>query len=95
MREKIRIRTDNGSEFTSGSIRKLIDINNFLAQFGAELYTIEPGKKYQNALVENLHGKDDYEFFIPRLQFVRDKEDFLGDAKRWVYFWNKKGPILG
>ena len=95
VKSKIRIRTDNGSEFASGSMKKLIDINNFLGQFGAELYPIAAGKKYQNAIVENLHGKDDSEFLIPRLRFVRDKYDFLKDVKKWVDFWNQKRPHFG
>jgi hypothetical protein len=95
VRTHIRIRVDNGSEFTSGSVKKLLEVNEFLSQFGAELYTNPPGAKWFNALVENLHRKDDEAFYIPMLPFITDTSDFLRWAKIWQDTWNIKRPHYG
>ena len=95
VRSFIRIRVDNGSEFTSGSMRKLLEINEFLAQFGAELYTNPPGAKWNNAIVENTHRKDDEWFYVPMLPLIKSAKNFLFWAKVWQDVWNTKREHYG
>ncbi len=90
VRHNIRIRVDNGSEFTSGSIKKLLEINEFLSQFGAELYTNPPGAKWHNAIVENLHRKDDEYFYIPLFPYIKDTRNFLLWVRIWQDVWNTR-----
>lgn len=63
VREEIRIRLDNGSEFCGGSERKLKEWNEALKVLGVALEPIPAGEKRLLSVVENSHRADD-EYFL-------------------------------
>jgi len=87
VRNPIRIRVDNGAEFTSGSRRKLREYNELLKPLGVELEAI-PGAKHLMAVVEASHRADDEWFLMIHAERCKNKEEFLLRAQRWQDTWN-------
>ena len=88
VRNSIRIRMDNGSEFCSGSQRKLNEWNKSFSHLDVSLHPIPPGAKYLNALVENSHRADDECFLIIHAERCPDTKAFMNKAQRWQDTWN-------
>jgi hypothetical protein len=95
VRDKIRIRLDNGLEFCSGSQKKLDQWNKSLSVFGATLDPIPPGAKHLLALVENAHRSDDEYFLMIHAQRCFHTSAFLDKAQRWQDTWNFYRPHSG
>jgi transposase len=88
VRDKIRIRVDNGMEFFSGSSKKLSEFNKFLSKFEAEVYTIPPGAKYLQGLIENAHKLDDEFFYSSHPLSCNNYKQFLHKSQQWLNVWN-------
>jgi hypothetical protein len=95
VRNKIRIRMDNGSEFCGGSDKKLKMWNESLSNIDVELYTIPPGAKHLMAVVENSHRADDEFFLIPYIEKCLNPKTFLYKAQTWQDTWNFAKPNFG
>ena len=91
----IEIRLDNGSEFCSGSRKKLAEWNSFFGNLGAVLEPIPPGMKHLQGIVENSHRRDDEEFLIPHVLKVKNSYQFLTKAQMWQDAWNFYRPHFG
>lgn len=90
----MHIQFDGGSEFCSGSKRKLLLWNALFAPFGVILSQTE-GVKWKQNLVERSHKPDDEEFYVPRGQYMHSKADFIVEAQRWIWYWNTERPHFG
>lgn len=88
VRNPIRIRMDNGSEFCRGSEKKLSEWNSNFSHLDVSLHPIPPGAKYLNALVENSHRADDEYFLIIHAERCLDTKAFMDKAQRWQDTWN-------
>ena len=91
----IRIRCDNGSEFCSGSGKKLAEWNRRLASFQAVLDPIPPGAKHLMGLVENAHRVDDEYFLMIHAERCPHAYAFLAKAQGWQDTWNFYRPNFG
>jgi hypothetical protein len=92
---KIIIGTDNGSEFFSGSKRKMKEWNKILDILNAEIYAYDPRFDVRKNLIERSHKTDDKEFFVPRGDFINDKKSFLFEAKNYSDYFNSLRPHSG
>ena len=72
------IRSDNGSEFTAGAVRK------WLSNIGVKTLYIEPGSPWENGYIESFNGKMRDELL--------DREIFttLDEAKVLIEEWRKE-----
>jgi transposase len=95
VRNKIRIRMDNGGEFCGGSDKKLNMWNSSLSNLDVELYTIPPGAKHLMGVVENSHRADDEFFLIPHIERCLNLKTFLYKAQKWQDTWNFAKPNFG
>ena len=95
VRTKIEIRLDNGSEFCSGSEKKLKEWNCRFWGLGCRLNPIPPGAKHLQAIVENTHRRDDEEFFLPFMEKITSTYQFLMRAQEWQDTWNFYRPHFG
>jgi len=95
VRTEIEIRVDNGSEFCSGSKKKLQEWNREFRVLGCELSPIPPGAKHLQGIVENTHRKDDEEFLIPFAERASNTYQFLSRAQSWQDTWNFHRPHFG
>ena len=53
------------------------------------------GRKGYNGRVERSHRSDDEELYRPYLLSMRNEQDTLALAARWVYFYNVQRPHFG
>ena len=95
VRDKITIRVDNGSEFCSGSKRKLDEYNKFFSMINTEIKPIPAGAKHLQGIVENSHRKDDESFFSIHLERCLSDADFIYKAQQWQDTWNTARPSFG
>jgi len=95
VRGRIRIQPDNGSEFASGSKRKLADWNGRLAAFDAFMDPIPPGAKHLQGIAENAHRTDDEYFLMVHAERCDHTYAFLNRAQRWQDTWNFYRPNFG
>ena len=95
VRTEIGIRLDNGSEFCSGSKKKLEEWNREFGRLGCKLSPIPPGAKYLQGIVENTHRRDDEEFLIPFVERTANTYQFLSRAQSWQDTWNFYRPHFG
>ncbi|KYC45193.1 MAG: Bacterial regulatory protein, Fis family [Candidatus Methanofastidiosum methylothiophilum] len=95
VRNKIRIRMDNGMEFCGGSAKKLSQWNDDLSRLNVELYTIPPGAKHLMGVIENSHRFDDEYFFIIHTERCFNTKSFLYKAQKWQDTWNFAKPNFG
>jgi hypothetical protein len=95
VRDKVRIRLDNGLEFCAGSQKKLDEWNKSLSVFGVTLDPIPPGAKRLLALVENAHRSDDEYFLMIHAGRCFHTSGFLDKAQRWQDTWNFYRPHSG
>ena len=86
---KIRVQTDMGGEFYSGSKKKLKIWNERLSKYDAEAYDTE-GVKWKQNLIERTHRTDDEEFYCPRGEFIQTKSNFLNEAQYWIIYYNHR-----
>ena len=89
VRVKIYIQVDGGSEFCSGSKRKLQTWNDNLSKYNVEVYDTD-GIKWKQNIVERSHKTDDEEFYCPRGEFIQTKSDFLIEGQSWIIYQNHR-----
>ena len=95
VRSLIRIQLDNGSEFLSGSKKKLAEWNSRLACFNALLDPIPPGQSHLQGVIENAHRADDEYFLMVHAERCDHTYAFLNRAQRWQDTWNFHRPSFG
>jgi len=74
-----KIRTDNGSEFTSNRFQKWLHDNKI------EWSKIEKGKPQQNAIIERFNRTLRDELFDPNMFFTLDQANEMAEAAKWDY----------
>jgi len=84
----IKIGTDNGSEFFSGSERKKDLWNKYFSKLNASIYAYNPGFDVRKNLIERSHKTDDEEFLIPAGFGVSDRSDFMDKAQKYSNYFN-------
>lgn len=89
VRVRMHFQMDGGSEFCSGSDRKLEDWNNYLDKYDVEVYDTD-GAKWKQNLIERGHRTDDEEFYCPRGEFINSKADFLVEGQNWIIYHNHR-----
>ena len=89
IRVKINTQFDRGSEFCSGSERKLEDWNERLSKYNVHVYDTQ-GIKWKQNLIERTHRTDDEEFYCPRGEFIQTKNDFLVEGQYWIIYQNHR-----
>ena len=89
IRVKINIQVDGGTEFCSGSERKLKDWNERLSKYNVYVYDTQ-GIKWKQNLIERTHKTDDEEFYCPRGEFIQTKSDFLTEGQYWMIYQNHR-----
>jgi transposase len=89
IQSNITAREDGGSEFFSGSKRKLGEWNAELTPMGAQAEHTG-GTKWKNNLVERTHRTDDEEFYCPRGDRINSLTDFMSEAQNWIFYWNDR-----
>lgn len=95
VRNPIKIRIDNGTEFCAGSKKKLNQYNEQLKALGVRLETIPAGAKHLMAVVENSHRCDDEYFLMIHAERCKNKDVFLYKAQQWQDTWNYFRPSYG
>jgi hypothetical protein len=95
VRGGIGIRVDNGMEFCAGSTQKLEEWNSLLGLVDAELKPIPAGAKHLQAIVENMHRKDDESFLSIHPKRCENTQQFLHKAERWQDTWNTARASYG
>lgn len=84
----IRIHTDGGSEFFSGSERKQKEWNDLLGELDADIDCYNPNWDIRKNLIERSHRSDDEEFLIPFGASMKTKERFMSQAEEYSDYWN-------
>ncbi len=89
IQEKINIQLDGGAEFCSGSERKLKVWNEQLAEYNIHIKDTS-GVKWKQNLIERTHRTDDEEFYCPRGEYIKTKDDFFLEAQNWIIYYNNR-----
>jgi len=84
----IKIGTDNGVEFFSGSKRKGAVWNQSLSEFNASIFAYNPGFDVRKNLIERSHKTDDEEFLIPAGFSFTDHQNFMKKAQEYSNYFN-------
>jgi putative transposase len=84
----IRYHTDWGSEFFSGSERKMVEWNELLIELDAEIDCYNPNWDIRKNLIERSHRSDDEEFLIPFGASMKTKVQFMAQAQEYSDHWN-------
>ena len=95
VKNQIRIRVDNGSEFFRGSNKKLSSFNEMISIFESEVYNIPPGAKHLMGIVENSHRADDEYFLSIHPERCINYKEFLLKAQKWQDTWNTARGSFG
>lgn len=83
----ITIWTDWWIEFFSASKKKEAEWNDLLSYLNTHIYCYESNKDIRKNLIERSHRTDDEEFYIPRWEYILDRESFHREARnRYKYF---------
>ncbi len=53
------------------------------------------GRKGYQGRVERSHGIDDEEFYLPYLLEIKNEEELLNFAGKWIYWYNTGRPHFG
>ncbi len=84
----IRYHTDWGSEFFSGSEKKMEGWNELLRELNAEIDCYNPNWDIRKNLIERSHRSDDEEFLIPFAGSIKTKGQFMTQAQEYSDYWN-------
>ena len=94
--QEITCQTDWGEEFGGRSLNKLSRLQKkVLTPLGVRLMRIRKGHKEDNAFVERSHRTDDEEFYIPQGKRIKDKEQFLAFALKYMWRYNTDREHFG
>lgn len=86
---------DNGMEFCGGSKRKEEEWNAILSTVTAGIYSYNPHFDIRKNLIERSHLTDDEELYIPRGNYMGNKDAFMKEASDYLYYWNYQRPHSG
>ncbi len=86
---------DWGEEFGGKSRQKIIDLQKLLKPLGATIHQNHKGRSEENGFVERSHRTDDEEFYIPRLQTIKNNDTFFTEALTWEWYYNTKRDHTG
>lgn len=88
---------DHGEEFGGRSWLKIIELKKLLAGFNCRIIQNNLKHPEENAHLERSHRTDDDEFYIPKIQTIRDKQQFYKEALNYIYYYNnvRKHSSLG
>ena len=92
----VTFQTDWGEEFGGTNLDRIATLEKrFLKPLQGQLRRIPMGRSEYNGRVERSHRSDDEEFYRPYLLSMRNEQDTLALAARWVYFYNVIRPHFG
>ena len=86
---------DWGEEFGGKSRQKITDLRKLLKPLGATIHQNHKGQSQENGFVERSHRTDDEEFYIPRLQTIKNNNQFFLEALNWQWYYNTKRSHTG
>lgn len=87
---------DWGQEFGGDKLTKLKKLDEiYYKPLGAKLARAPKGRKGYQGRVERSHGIDDEEFYLPYLLEIKDRDEFLKMASKWVFWYNTGRPHFG
>ena len=84
----IRVHTDGGVEFFSGSERKQWEWNTILAELDADIDCYNPNWDIRKNLIERSHRSDDEEFLIPFGASMKTRKQFMVQSQEYSDYWN-------
>lgn len=79
---------DHGEEFGGRSWLKVIELKKLLGGFGCRFIQNHIKQPQENAHLERSHRTDDDEFYIPRIQTIKNKQHFYEEALNYLYYYN-------
>ena len=85
---KMTVWFDGWIEFCSASDKKLAVWNDLLKTINCEVYQYEWAKDIRKNLIERSHRSDDEEFYVPRWVFIKNRKNFLREARYWYLHRN-------
>lgn len=91
----IKVGADDGAEFCLGSNKKEKRWNDILRPLNASFYSYDGKRDVRKNLIERSHRTDDYEFFVPRGEFIEDKQSFLREASSYSLYFNAQRTHTG
>lgn len=91
----IKIGTDNGVEFCSGSEKKEQNWNDILELLNASLYSYHPGHDIRKNLIERSHLTDDRYLYMSRGVYMDNLPSYMKEARNYLYYFNFKRPHTG
>ncbi len=95
IRAELVFTVDWGEEFGGKSRQKINDLRKLLKPLGATIHQNHKGRSEENGFVERSHRTDDEEFYIPRLQSIKNNNQFFLEALNWEWYYNTKRDHTG
>ena len=95
IRTELVFTVDWGEEFGGKSRQKITDLRKLLKPLGATIHQNHKGQSQENGFVERSHRTDDGEFYIPRLQTIKNNDQFFLESFNWVWYYNTKRGHTG
>jgi putative transposase len=95
IRAELVFTVDWGEEFGGKSRQKITDLRKLLKPLGATIHQNHKGQSEENGFVERSHRTDDEEFYIPRLQTIKNQNQFFLEALNWTWYYNTKRGHTG
>lgn len=93
---KLYFQTDWGQEFGGFSIRKLAQLQKkYFDPMGIEHWHSRKGKWWDNAYVERSHLTDDQLLYVPYGGDMKNNEDLINMARKYMYYYNKMRAHMG
>jgi putative transposase len=87
---------DWGEEFGGDNPEKLRKLNEkYYRPYRAVLGRAPKGRHGYQGRVERSHRTDDEEFYIPLLLSIKNENELLRYARKWLYWYNVKRPHFG
>ncbi len=95
-KHKLYFQTDWGSEYGGFSKRKLEGLKKrYFEPMGIEHWHSRKGKWWDNAYVERSHLTDDQLLYVPYGAKIKDKEELIEMARKYMYYYNVMRPHMG
>lgn len=95
IRAELVFTVDWGEEFGGKSRQKITDLRKLFKPLGATIHQNHKGRSEENGFVERSHRTDDEEFYIPRLQVIKNKHTLFTEALNWQWYYNTKRDHTG
>lgn len=95
IRTELVFTVDWGEEFGGKSRQKITDLRKLFKPLGATIHQNHKGRSEENGFVERSHRTDDEEFYIPRLQTIKNNNQFFLEALNWQWYYDTKRSHTG